>query len=103
MMMNSLPNNRKLDWSKLKAFEDDNINVVQMIMNSLPNDNFLDWSKLKTFADDESNLVEKLNLFWQGYKTLWKKEKMLVTSIFSFSHNVFKSLLSKVHYLIHTQ
>ena len=24
-------------------------------------------------------------------KTLWEKEKMLVTSIFSFSHNVFKS------------
>ena len=23
-------------------------------------------------------------------KTLWEKEKMLVTSIFSFSHNVFK-------------
>ena len=26
-------------------------------------------------------------------KTSWEKEKMLVTSIFSFSHNVFKSLL----------
>ena len=24
---------------------------------------------------------------------MWEKEKMLVTSIFSFSHNVFKSLL----------
>ena len=29
--------------------------------------------------------------FWERnlFKTLWEKEKMLVTSIFSFSHNVF--------------
>ena len=33
-----------------------------------------------------------------GEKTLWEKEKMLVISIFSFSHNVlhvFKMLLSQ--------
>ena len=30
-------------------------------------------------------------------ETLWEKEKMLVTSIFSFSHNVFKSLLPHGH------
>ena len=28
-------------------------------------------------------------------KTQWEKEKMLVTSIFAFSNNVFKSLLSQ--------
>ena len=28
-------------------------------------------------------------------KTLWEKEKMLVTSIFSFSHNVFKPVIDK--------
>ena len=28
-----------------------------------------------------------------GLKTLWEKEKLLVTSNFSFSHNVFKSCL----------
>ena len=33
--------------------------------------------------------------YGKGRKTLWEKEKMLVTSIFSFSHNVFKRLLSK--------
>ena len=33
-----------------------------------------------------------LSSIWQ--KALWEKEKMLVTSIFSFSHNVFKRLLS---------
>ena len=28
-----------------------------------------------------------------GYKTLWEKEKLLVTSNFSFSHSVFKRLV----------
>ena len=32
-------------------------------------------------------------LLWEGKKILWEKEKMLVTSIFSFSLNVFKRLL----------
>ena len=29
------------------------------------------------------------------YKTLWEKEKLLVTSNFSFSHSVFKKLVSQ--------
>ena len=32
------------------------------IFNSLPNDKFSDWSKLKAFADDKLNLTEKLKL-----------------------------------------
>ena len=31
-----------------------------MLLNSLPNDKFLDWSKFKAFADDKLNLAEKL-------------------------------------------
>ena len=31
-----------------------------ILFNSLPNDRILDWSKLKAFADDTSNLIEKL-------------------------------------------
>ena len=34
---------------------------------------------------------------WDGRKTLWEKEKMIVTSIFSFSHYVFKRLLLERH------
>ena len=30
-----------------------------------------------------------------GWKTLWEKEKLLVTSNFSFSHSVFKRLVSQ--------
>jgi hypothetical protein len=35
-------------------------------------------------------LLKTLNLSLIGRKTLWEKEKMLVTSVFSFSDNVFK-------------
>ena len=33
------------------------------------------------------------------FKTLWEKEKMLVTSIFSFSHNVFYSIKDRNYHL----
>ena len=65
-------------------------------VNSLPNNKFSDFSKLKAFADDKVNVGEKKsNLIGKVWKTLLEKEKMLVTSIFSFSHNVFKRLLSQ--------
>ena len=31
-----------------------------MVLNSLPNDKILDWSKLKAFADDKINVTVKL-------------------------------------------
>ena len=34
------------------------------------------------------------NKYHIGYKTLWETEKLLVTSNFSFSHNVFYSYIS---------
>ena len=33
----------------------------------------------------------------KGWKTQWEKEKVLVTSNFSFSHSVFKSLVQQTH------
>ena len=56
------------------------------IINSLPNDKFQDWSKLKAFTDDKINLTEKL-------KFVLGRVGNIVTSILSFSHNVFKRLL----------
>ena len=62
------------------------------MVNSLLNDKFVDLSKLKAFADKKINVTQKLKIsLGRGEKTLWEKEKMLGTSIFSFSHNVFKS------------
>ena len=36
------------------------VNAVKHVLSSLPNDKYLDWSKLKAFADDKSNVAEKL-------------------------------------------
>ena len=33
----------------------------------------------------------------KGKKTLWEKEKLLVTSNFSFFHSVFKGLVQQTH------
>ena len=59
---------------------------------SLPKDKILDRSMLKAFADNIISVTEKLTIcFGKSIKhSAKKKEKMLVTSIFSFSHNVFK-------------
>ena len=53
---------------------------------SLPNDNILDVSKFNPFPHNDA--------FWRPWetsllKTLWEKEKLLVTSNFSFSCSVF--------------
>ena len=57
----------------------------------------LDWSKLKQIADDILKGIEMQNKYPIGWKTLWEKEKLLVTSNFSFSHNVFHNYISLVH------
>ena len=41
------------------------------------------------------NLVEKVVMNFKNIKSLWQKEKMLITTMFSFHHKVFKRLLSK--------
>ena len=58
-----------------------------------PKRQVLDLSKLKEFADDNFEFVRNAESFPNGYKTLWEKEKLLVTSNFSFSHCVFKRLI----------
>ena len=62
-------------------------------INSLPNSQSFDWSKLTAFADDKIKVGFCLLI---GLKTLWEKEKMLFTSIFSFSLNAFYSGSLKV-------
>ena len=74
------------DWKSLKL-------VVWERVNSLPNDSFLTGPYSKHLQRTNQILLKLWILSWIGLKTLWEKEKMLVTSIFSFSHNVFKSFL----------
>ena len=60
--------------------------------NFLPHNKFLDCSKLKASADDKLNVREKLKFTLGRVGNIVEKEKMLVTSIFSFSYMVFKRL-----------
>ena len=48
----------------------------------------------KDFADDNFKFDENRKLYKQVENT-WEKEKLLVTSNFSFFHSVFKRLVSK--------
>ena len=66
-------------------------------LNSLPSDKILGWSKLKASTVAKINVAEEFNYFRRFSKHRGKKEKMLVTSIFSFSHDVYKMLLSQGH------
>ena len=61
--------------------------------NPFPNDKSLDSSKLKEFADNNFKFDENGRMFSKQVETLWEKEKLLVTSNFSFSHGVFKRLV----------
>ena len=65
--------------------------IMEFFSNSLPNDKILDKSNLRDLADNKISVTKKLNFFWKEWKTLQEMEKMLVTNIFSLSHNVFKS------------
>ena len=56
-------------------------------LNFLPNDNFLDWTKFKAFADDKLNGAN-IEIFFERVENM-------VSSIFSFSHDVFRWLLSQ--------
>ena len=48
------------------------------------------------FSQLDSLSLKKLDFPFMEKKILWEKEKMLVNSIFSFSHNVFNRLLWRV-------
>ena len=57
--------------------------VKRLVLQTRKNQEFV-WEMVKT-----------LNLSFMGVKTLWEKEKMLVTSIFSFSRNVLKGFIPR--------
>ena len=47
-------------FSKESSIHEKKIFVHQMFLSSLPNNKFLDWSKLKAFADNKINVTEEL-------------------------------------------
>ena len=56
----------------------------------------MEQTKFKAFADDKSNIDNMMKSVFNGIENIEeKKEKMQVTSNFSFSYNVLKRLLSQ--------
>ena len=73
---------------------------VNSFLKSFMKEEFTD-ARTDERTDDGHNAMTIAHWLWasgannlkfasERVKTLWEKEKMLVTSIFSFSHNVFK-------------
>ena len=68
--------------------------LKKRIVNSLPYDKILDWSKLRAIAEDKMNVIHVMKDISELVENIVRKtKKMLVTNIFSSSHNVFKSLI----------
>ena len=65
-------------------------------INSLPSNKILDLSKFKAFADDKMNETQKLKFAFETVESLWEKEKIMVTSIFSFSTMFSKGYILRV-------
>ena len=73
-------------------------NAFNLFMTRILSFTSLSWSKLKAFADSKINVTKKLKFLLERIENImWEMEKMLVTSIFSFSHNVFKRLVIQSH------
>ena len=64
----------------------------KLSFNSSPYKKILDIIKFRAFADYKINVVQITISVYDRAKKLWEKERRLVISIFSLSHNVFKRL-----------
>ena len=67
--------------------------INSTLINSFPNKQFYNFPNWKSSQTTISNYMKMAKTSPTGYKTLWEKDKLLVTSNFSFSHRVFKRLV----------
>ena len=65
--------------------------------NPFPNDKILDQTKLKAFADNKLNVTKMTISVFDRVENIVGKGEIACTSNFSFSHKVFKRLLSQTH------
>ena len=56
----------------------------QFHLLTLPNDKIVHWSELKAFADNKTNVAEILKFVLGRVENIVGKQKMLITSILSF-------------------
>ena len=65
------------------------------VLNPLPNDKILDWSKLKTFADDKIHVTEKLKFVLRKVeKIVGKGENAAYQNILLFPQSFQKAFFS---------
>ena len=68
-----------------------------LFLNFLPNDKMLDWSKLKAFADDKINVNEKSEIwFGKGRKHCGKRRKCWLPAFSPIPTMFSKSFLPKI-------
>ena len=65
------------------------------VLNSLPKDKILDWSKLKEFADDKINVTENLKLLFSPFPSMFflPFPKYISNSANAFNSNKSRILL----------
>ena len=63
--------------------------------NAFPHNKILDQIKLKAFADDKFNATKMMISVFDRVENIVGKEEIACTRHFSFSHNIFKRLLSR--------
>ena len=69
--------------------------MAQLFPNPFPHDKILDQTRLKAFADDKLNITKIVISVFDRVENIVGKGEIACTSNFSFSHNVFKRLLSQ--------
>ena len=63
--------------------------------NPLPDDKILDQTEVKSFADDKLSVIKTIISVFERVENIMGKGEIACASNFSFSHNVFKRLLSQ--------
>ena len=69
--------------------------ILKNVLDPFSQDKILDQTKLKAFADDKSNVTKMIISVFDRVENIVGKGEIACTSNFSFSHNVFKRLLSQ--------
>ena len=64
-------------------------------VSPLPDNKILEWSKLKAFADDKLNVTKMVISVLDRVENIVGKGEIACTSNFSFSHNVFKGFFPR--------
>ena len=66
--------------------------IVSSSRNSLPDNKYLDWSKLKAFADDKINVTQKLKFMLGRVENFFEKRRKCWSPAFSPFPTMFEKL-----------